>query len=85
MEDTKNIIGKDSRRSMATMSFNTNNESVSDSTYISKVSIHFFLSIGPQLAKKISNTTNPLTYVNIIKRSIVILDVTSEEVKSVIH
>ena len=33
----------------------------------------------------ISKSVNTLTYVNTIKRSIVILDVTSEEVKSVIH
>ena len=51
-----------------------------------KVLIHFFLvSIGPQLAENISCETNPLSYVNKIERSIVILDVTCEEVTGVIH
>ena len=50
-----------------------------------KVLIHFFVSIGPQLSDNISCETNPLTYVNNIERSIVILDVTCEEVKCVIH
>ena len=43
------------------------------------------VSIGPQLAENVSCETNPLTYVNNIERSIVILDVICEEVKCVIH
>ena len=65
--------------------FNINNESVSNSTDIAESFNNFFVSIGPQLAENISCETNPLTYVNNIERSIVILDVTCEEIKGVIH
>ena len=81
----KNIIGKHSCRSKRTMHFNINNESVSNSTDIAESFNNFFVSIGPQLAENISCETNPLTYVNNIERSIVILDVTCEEIKGVIH
>ena len=81
----KNIIGKHSCRSKPTMHFNINNESVSNSTDIAESFNNFFVSIGPQLAENISCETNPLTYVNNIERSIVILDVTCEEIKGVIH
>ena len=81
----KNIIGKHSCRSKPTMHFNINNESVSNSTDIADSFNNFFVSIGPQLAENISCETNPLTYVNNIERSIVILDVTCEEIKGVIH
>ena len=81
----KNIIGKHSCRSRPTMHFNINNESVSNSTDIAESFNIFFVSIGPQLAENISCETNPLTYVNNIERSIVILDVTCEKIKGVIH
>ena len=81
----KNMIGKHSCRSKPTMHFNINNESVSNSTDIAESFNNFFVSIGPQLAENISCETNPLTYVNNIERSIVILDVTCEEIKGVIH
>ena len=81
----KNIIGKHFCRSKPTMHFNINNESVSNSTDIAESFNNFFVSIGPQLAENISCETNPLTYVNNIERSIVILDVTCEEIKGVIH
>ena len=81
----KNIIGKHSCRSKPTMHFNISNESVSNSTDIAESFNIFFVSIGPQLAENISCETNPLTYVNNIERSIVILDVTCEEIKGVIH
>ena len=67
------------------MHFNINNESVSNSTDIAESFNNLFVSIGPQLAENISCETNPLTYVNNIERSIVILDVTCEEIKGVIH
>ena len=67
------------------MNCNINNESVSNSTDTAESFNTFFVSIGPQLAEDLSCETNPLTYVNNIERSIVILDVTCEEVKGVIH
>ena len=67
------------------MHFKINNESVSNSTDIAESFNNFFLSIGVQLAENISCETNPLTYVNNIERSIVILDVTCEEINDVIH
>ena len=67
------------------MHFNISNESVSNSTDIVESFNNSFVSIGPQLAENISCETNPLNYVNNIERSIVILDVTCEEVKCVIH
>ena len=81
----KNSIGKHSCQSKPTMHFNINNESVSNSTDIAESFNNFLVSIGPQLAENISCETNPLTYVNNIERSIVILDVTCEEIKGVIH
>ena len=67
------------------MHFNINNESVSNSTDIAECFNNVFVSIGPQLAENIYCETNPLTYVNNIERNIVILDVTCEEIKGVIH
>ena len=67
------------------MHFNMNNESVSNSTDIAESFNNFLVSIGPQFAENISCETNPLTYVNNIECSIVILDVTCEEIKGVIH
>ena len=80
----KNIIRKHSCRSKPTMHININNESVSNSTDIAESFNTFFVSIG-QLVENLSCETNPLTYVNTIERNIVILDVTCEEVKCVIH
>ena len=67
------------------MHFNINNESVSNSTDIDESLNNFFVSIRSQLAENISCETNPLTYVNNIERSIVILNATCEEVKGVNH
>ena len=67
------------------MHFNINNESVSNSTDIAESFYIFYVSIGPQLAENIPCETNQLTYVNNIEHSIVIFDVTCEEIKGVIH
>ena len=48
---------------------------------LQKVLIFLYVSIGPQLAENITCET----YVNNIERSIVILDVTCEEIKGVFH
>ena len=81
----KKIIGKHSCQSKPTMHFNINNETVSNSNDIAESFNHLFVSIGSHLAENISCETNPLTYVNNSERSIVILDVTCEEIKGVIH
>ena len=44
-----------------------------------------FVSIGPELAKDIHSDINPLTYVNNVINSIVIFDVSYDEVKNTKH
>ena len=45
----------------------------------------FFVSICPELAKDIHSDINPLTYVNNVNNSIVIFDVSCDEIKNIIR
>jgi len=45
---------------------------------------NFFVSVGPQLAKKITCTVNPMSYINCIEKSIVVFNISCAEVKRII-
>ena len=68
----KNIIGKDSLSSKRKLKFTINNETVDDSKIIANEFNHFFTSIGPELADKITCSVDPISYVDTIVNSIVI-------------
>ena len=62
-----------------------NNVAVTNSIDIANGFNDFFVSIGPELAKDIHSDINPLTYVNNVNNSIVIFDVSCDEVKNIIR
>ena len=68
----KNIFGKDSLSSKRKRKFTINNETVDDSKIIANEFNHFFTSIGPELAEKITCSVDPISYVDTIVNSIVI-------------
>ena len=78
------IIGKDSNNSTRKLSFNINNTVVTDSEVIANEFNNFFVSIGPTLASNITCSKDPLTYVNGIVNSIVVHNVTSMDIRTVI-
>ena len=78
------IIGKDSNNSTKKLSFNINNTVVTDSEVIANEFNNFFVSIGPTLTSNITCSKDPLTYVNGIVNSIVVHNVTSIDIRTVI-
>ena len=80
----RSIIGKDSNNSTKIFSFNINNTVVTDSEVIANEFNNFFVSIGPTLASNITCSKDPLTYVNGIVNSIVVHNVTSMDIRTVI-
>ena len=80
----RSIIGKDSNNSTRKLSFNINNTVVTDSEVIANEFNNFFVSIGPTLASNITCSKDPLTYVNGIVNSIVVHNVTSMDIRTVI-
>ena len=80
----KNIIGKDSGKSSISLTFSVDNKTVTDSTAIANAFNNFFVSIGPILANDVHSSVNPMLYVNSIEHSIVITDISCNEVKQVI-
>ena len=80
----RSIIGKDSNNSTRKLSFNINNTVVTDSEVIANEFNNLFVSIGPTLASNITCSKDPLTYVNGIVNSIVVHNVTSMDIRTVI-
>ena len=80
----RSIIGKDSNNSTKKLSFNINNTVVTDSEVIANEFNNFFVSIGPTLASNITCSKDPLAYVNGIVNSIVVHNVTSMDIRTVI-
>ena len=80
----KTIIGKDNRKVKKLVTFCINNKMVSNSNEIANCFNDFFVSIGPTLAKDIQSTINPMSYIDNTINSIVILNVSPEEVRKVI-
>ena len=78
------IIGKYYNNSTRKLSFNINNTVVTDSEVIANEFNNFFVSIGPTLASNITCSKDPLTYVNGIVNSIVVHNVTSMDIRTVI-
>ena len=80
----RSIIGKDSNNCKRKLSFNINNTVVTDSEVIANEFNNFFVSIGTTLASNITCSKDPLTYVNGIVNSIVVHNVTSMDIRTVI-
>ena len=58
---------------------------MTESKQIANAFKKFLVSIGPQLARGLAGDTNPMQYVKPINNSMVMLDVTTMEVKNVIN
>ena len=78
------ILGLGKSRCKKHLSFLIDNEYVTDSLQLAKALNNFFVSISSQLAKDIVSDVNPLSYVTNNVNSIVILDVTCNQVRNVI-
>ena len=81
----KNIIGKERNHSNNKLSFCIDNIMVTESADIANGFNDFFVSIGPQLADKISCTVNPVSYLVSIENSIVFPEISCAEVKYIIQ
>ena len=77
-------IGKDSNNSKRILTFNINNIIVTDSEVIANEFNNLFVSIGPTIASNITCSKDPLTYVNGIANSIVVLNLICMDVRTVI-
>ena len=65
--------------------FITDNGCISDSVMIANEFNDFFVSIGDKLASKITSNINPLSFVNNIPNSMVMSEVSPNEVLQIIH
>ena len=81
----KTILALNNNSEKRKLCLTVNNVAVTNSKDIANGFNEFFVSIGPELAKDIHSDINPLTYVNNINNSIVIFDVSCEEVRNIIH
>ena len=66
------------------MSFSIKDAIVTDNQIIANEFNHLFVSIGPKLVHDLSSDVNPLSYVNNVVNSIVILTITTLEVRNII-
>ena len=80
----KTVIGKSKNNNKRKITFCIADIIVTDSQVIADEFNNFFVSIGPQLASNISCTVDPLTYVNTTLNSIVVTEVSVNEVRTVI-
>ena len=62
-----------------------NDNTVTDSKQIANAFNIFFVSIRTQLVRRLADDTNPLLYAKPINNSLVVLNVTTMEVKNVIN
>ena len=81
----KTILALNSNSEKRQLCLTINNVAVTNSKDIANGFNDFFVSIGPELAKDIHFDINPLTYVNNVNNSIVIFDVSCDEVRNIIH
>ena len=81
----KTILALNSNSEKRQFCLTINNVAVTNSIDIANGFNDFFVSIGPELAKDIHSDINPLTYVNNVNNSIVIFDVSCDEVKNIIR
>ena len=81
----KTILSLNSNSEKRQLCLTINNVAVTNSIDIANGFNDVFVSIGPELAKDIHSDINPLTYVNNVNNSIVIFDVSCDEVKNIIR
>ena len=74
----KTILALNTNSEKRKLCLRINNVAVTNSKDIANGFNHFFVSIGPELAKGIHSDINPLTYVNNISNSIAIFDVSCD-------
>ena len=70
------ILRKDRNPSLKNPTFKLDGEIISDRAAIANGFNNYIVSIGPNLASKISSNVNPISYVKSINNSIVIPNVT---------
>ena len=81
----KHILGLDSNTVKKKMSFLIDDKLVTVSLEVANGFNDFFVSIGPELAKDLVSSVNPLSYVKSNTNSIVIQEVTYLQVRGVIN
>ena len=81
----KTILALNSNSEKRQLCLTINNVAVTNSIDIANGCNDFFVSIGPELAKDIHSDIKPLTYVNNVNNSMVIFDVSCDELKNIIH
>ena len=80
----KVILGKDGNNSKRKIKFLVNGNYITDSIEIANSFNIFFVSIGPELARNIVSTIDPMSYVNNCNNSLVIPPITIAEVRQTI-
>ena len=80
----KEIVGKGKPHDSNPIKFNINGKETCDEHAITNAFNKYFVQVGPRLAKKIKNTTDPLTYVTPSVNSIFIPYVSENEITEVI-
>ena len=79
------ILGLDSNTNKQENNFLIENKLVTDSLDIANGFNNFFVSIGPKLANNLKSDIDPLSYVNYNINSIVVQEVSSNQVREVIN
>ena len=81
----KTILALNSNSEKRQLCLTINNVAVTNSKDIANGFNDFFVSIGPELTKDIHSDINPLAYDNNVNNSIVILYISCDMVKNIIH
>ena len=81
----KEIVGKGKPHDSNLIKFNINGKETCDKHAITNAFNKYFVQVGPRLANKINNTTDPLTYVTSSVNSIFIPYVSKNEITEVIQ
>ena len=81
----KEIAGKGKPHDSNPIKFTINGKQTCDKHAITNAFNKYFVQVGPRLANKINNATDPLTYVTSSVNSIFIPDVSENEITEVIQ
>ena len=81
----KDIVGKTKTQNNIKQKSNINGELTSDKDIISNAFNNYLVTIGPQLANKITINKNPLTYINSTMNSIFIPYINEKDITQVVN
>ena len=81
----KDIVGKGKQYDFKPIKFQIDVKETCDKQAITNAFNKYFVQVGPQLANKIHNTTDPLTYVTSSVNSILIPYVSENEITEVVQ